>query len=255
MKMIKNTFLFLPGISELKEKNIWKNGINNWNDFLSANKIKGISTPKKEGYNYLIKEAKENLFADNINYFYTLLSLKHQWRLYDDLKENICFLDIETSDNNRDITIIGLFDGVETKMLVNGINLYRENFINAINNFSMIVTFNGTSFDIPKIEKYFSTKINIPHIDLRHVLSKLGHKGGLKAIEKDLGIKRRKEVSLFNGHNAIDAWKMWKSTGDRSYLELLIMYNEEDVINLKQLAEYAVPKLWEKTSKNTMRTI
>ena len=36
---------------------------------------------------------------------------------------------------------------------------------------------------------------------------------------------------------------MFLATRDPMYLEKLILYNKEDIVNLKTLAEYAVPRL------------
>ncbi len=244
--MIRNTFLFLPGMTERKERILWEQGIADWNQFLHADAVKGIVPKKKQLYNTLLSEAKQHLFEEDSAYFYHLLPLKYQWRLYDYFKERICFLDIETSDSNRDITVIGLFDGLNTGQLVKGINLSRESFIAAIKNYSLLVTFNGSSFDIPKLERYFSLKLNIPHIDLRHVLKKLKHEGGLKKIELDFGIQRAPELAMMNGHHAVDAWRMWIATGEQTYLDILLQYNEEDVVNLKQIADQSIVQLWEK---------
>jgi uncharacterized protein len=244
--MIKNTFLFLPGFSEAKEKNLWKQGIHTWNDFLNNLEIKGISHEKKRKYDEILEDAKKRLFLEDFSYFAQTLPLSQHWRLYDYLKEDAFYLDIETSDNNRNISVVGLFDGFETLMFVNGINFSRDKFTQTLAERNMVITFNGASFDIPKLEKYFSFKYEMPHIDLRHVCYKIGLKHGLKNIEKELGIERSEETHLLRGHNAVELWKMWKTTGDQYFLDLLIKYNEEDIINLKQVADYAIPRLWEK---------
>ena len=108
----------------------------------------------------------------------------------------------------------------------------------------MIVTFNGSSFDLPVINRYYPNTIpQIAHMDLRHVLAKVGYTGGLKSIEKQLGIKRAEVVRDVNGSDAVYFWNMYKATGQERYLELLVKYNEEDVVNLKPLADFAVEEL------------
>jgi len=55
----------------------------------------------------------------------------------------------------------------------------------------MIVTFNGTCFDVPFIKKIFpEINFNQIHIDLRYFLKRLGLSGGLKIIENEMNIKR-----------------------------------------------------------------
>ena len=71
--------------------------------------------------------------------------------------------------------------------------------------------------------------------------------GGLKQIEQELNIKRPDELELLRGHNAVELWKMWRVTADRHYLDLLLKYNQEDVINLRQIADYSVKELWSNT--------
>ncbi len=247
MFMIQQSFIFLPGMTLRKEALLWQRGINSWNDFLKAEHIPGIPEQTKQHCNLLLEEAKKRLFAEDAPYFWALLPHNQHWRLYDAFKERVCYLDIETTNNNQDITVISVFDDFDTHSLVKEKNLFRERIIELLQRFSLIITFNGATFDIPKIEKHFSLRMTTPHIDLRHVLKKIGHSGGLKDIEKELGILRREEVKVMRGHHASEAWKLWKTTGEAKFLELLLMYNEEDVVNLKQLAEYAIPKLWAKT--------
>ena len=47
------------------------------------------------------------------------------WRLYDFFKEDSVFLDIETSglSSYDNITVVGLFDGLNTKTMIRGVNL------------------------------------------------------------------------------------------------------------------------------------
>ena len=75
-------------------------------------------------------------------------------------------------------------------------------------------------------------------------------KGGLKEIEKKLGIKRNKIIENFYGGDAVRLWRMYKATGDDYYIKLLIEYNEDDIINLKKIAEYCVCKLKNNLLKN-----
>ena len=42
---------------------------------------------------------------------------------------------------------------------------------------------------------------------------------------------------------------MWNGSRDERYLKLWVEYNEEDVINLKQIADHAYIKLKEKVFK------
>ena len=59
--MIQNSFIFLPKVSHKKEQNIWKQCINNWDDFLNTKDIKSISKKAKAFYDMKIREAKQEL--------------------------------------------------------------------------------------------------------------------------------------------------------------------------------------------------
>ena len=65
-------------------------------------------------------------------------------------------------------------------------------------------------------------------------------KGGLKAGEKQLGIKRKsKIVSDLGSGQPYQLWRMFLCSKDRYYLNILIEYNLEDTINLQAIAKYA----------------
>ena len=117
--------------------------------------------------------------------------------------------------------------------------------------YKLMVTFNGSIFYVPFINKIYPGLLpNIPNFDIRSITSRLNLKGGLKEIEKKLGIKRNKIIEKFYGGDAVTLWRMYKATGDDYYLKLLIEYNEDDIINLKTIAEYCVEKLKNKFPKN-----
>jgi len=220
-----------------------------WDSFLNADSVKGISKPRKLYYDRKIKEARKELFSFNSTYFKNILPSTEYYRLYDFFKEETVFLDIETtglSPEYNHITIIGLFDGIETKTMIRGINLDIPALRKELEKYKLIVTFNGASFDIPFIKKQFPNLLpNIPNLDLRTTANKIGLTGGLKKIEKHLGIQRRKLVDDFSGGDALTLWKMYRATGNDFYLKLLVEYNEEDIINLKKLAEHCISKIKE----------
>jgi len=76
----------------------------------------------------------------------------------------------------------------------------------------------------------------------------VGLNGGLKEIEKKLEIIRSNEIveQMYSGDPAL-LHRMWRGSGDEDYLQLLVEYNEEDVINLKKIAEHTYDTLKNKT--------
>jgi len=242
--MITNSFIFLDKIGKTSERNIWNNNIHTWDEFVDARFIKTISAKRKIFYDLQLMKAKKNLKVNNVKFFQNFFPKQQHWRLFDQYKDEAVYLDIETSGYYGDITVLGMYDGKDTKMMVRGHNLDKELLKQELEKYKMIVTFNGSSFDLPVIKKYFNIDFPQIHVDLRHVCSQIGLTGGLKKIEKTLNISRADEVSDVTGMDAVYLWQQYKSTGDKKYLDKLIQYNEEDIVNLKPLAEYVIPQLW-----------
>ncbi|OYT32767.1 exonuclease [Candidatus Woesearchaeota archaeon] len=245
--MLEQSFIFLPKVGERTEKKIWSTGIKNWTDFITTKKIKGLTQARKEALEWNIKHAKKAKKEENIRYFHYYFPQKEHWRLWNEYKDEALFLDIETNGYYGGITVVGLYDRIETKSLVRGFNLHRRILQKEIAKYKMIVTFNGRSFDIPVLKKYFNIDFEMPHIDLRFVCQRLGYTGGLKKIEEKLGIKREKEIQGMTGEDAVTLWHLWRKTGDKEHLEKIVKYNEEDIVNLLPLAKQVIPLLWKKT--------
>lgn len=238
--MIEKSFVFLDGIGSKGEQRILEQ-VKDWNGFLKTDKVKGISKKAKLFFNRRIKEAQKELHNLNADYFVGKLPKKEMWRLYGWFKDSVLFLDIEI-DSYGQVILIGMSDGYDSKLMVKGVNMDKNIFLSELSKYKLLITFNGRSFDIPKIEKMFGIKISKAHIDLKPLCVNLGWKGGLKEVEKILGVKRPAHL---NG-NPVDLWRAFHASGDREYLDLLIAYNEEDVVNLKAVME----KVYSNLSKN-----
>jgi len=244
--MIRNCFLVLNGIGEQTQNRIRHSGIRSWNDFLNADKIKGISASRKLFYNRELIKASKKLFDSDAEYFASILPKTEHWMLYDFFKEDAVYLDIETDglDQTADITVVGLFDGYETKTMIKGINLDFVALGEELKKYKMIVTFNGTVFDLPFIKKRYPKVLpDVLQFDLRFACSRIGLRGGLKEIEKKLGIRRNKIIEKIYGGDALLLWRMYRGSGDEHYLKLLVEYNEDDTINLKKIAIHTYDEL------------
>jgi uncharacterized protein YprB with RNaseH-like and TPR domain len=132
----------------------------------------------------------------------------------------------------NEITTIALYDGESIKYYVQGQNL--DAFMDDIEQYNVIVTYNGKTFDVPFIEKYFGIRMGHAHIDLRYVLKSLGYSGGLKRCEKALGLDRG-DLDGVDGFFAVLLWQEFRQTGNIKALETLLAYNIEDVVNLETL--------------------
>ncbi|MBW2609026.1 MAG: ribonuclease H-like domain-containing protein [Deltaproteobacteria bacterium] len=233
--MLEHTFIHIQGIGPKTEQKIWRQGIHTWGQFLS-HKRPVISLTRDPMIRAQLETSLEN--RANIGFFSDRLSVSEQWRLFDEFKERVVYLDIETSGGYPgmdEITVIGLYDGQEVRTFVNGHNL--EGFEIEIASYKLIITFNGSSFDLPFIRRHFPG-ITLPpgHIDLRFFLKKLGYRGGLKTIEKEFGLERDSDIDGMDGFEAVRLWRAYQ-WGDQKALDLLIQYNTADIVNLKTLME------------------
>jgi uncharacterized protein len=235
--MIRKSFIFLEKIRNTKEQNIWKQAAD-WKQFLKRDNIKGISAQKKHYYNRLIKEAEVALFSRNYNYFIGKLPQKEMWRMYDFCRDECCFLDIEVNSQGK-IILVSISNYYDTNFFVKHVNLYRRNLEKELAKYKLVITFNGGAFDLPKLRKQLEVDVKMPHIDLKPLCVNLGLKGGLKEVEKILGLNRPSNLK----GNPVDLWKAFHASGDKEYLDLLIEYNREDSENLKGVMEYVYGQL------------
>jgi uncharacterized protein len=177
-------------------------------------------------------------------YFQKMLGQSEAWRAYPEFKGRCVFLDIETDggQSGSSITTIGLWDGREFRCLLKDQD--AGNFADIISHYSMIVTFFGTGFDLPVLQRAFrNLRLDQIHLDLCPMLRKLGYKGGLKRIEKEFGIQRSPETEGLTGLDAVRLWRRYRALGDERSLDRLIAYNREDCVNLEALADRAYEKL------------
>lgn len=242
--MLKNTFLHIPGIGERTERWLWQNNILCWDDYLEKYYRVRLSRKMHSTLSLFISFSSDALLRGDIRFFKKFLPENELWRLYPEFRKKIAFLDIETTGlggKSDYVTVVGVFDGEEVQFFIQGENM--QDFTKAIKKFSVIVTYNGKQFDLPFLKTAFKG-LDFPHahIDLRYLLKRLGYCGGLKTIEKKLGIKRGREVKNFTGYDAVVLWNRYLD-GDPEALRLLLDYNREDVVNLKYLMDFAYGKM------------
>ncbi len=234
--MISRSFLHIKSVGAGTERKLWNQGILCWQDILNVGMAssKMMRTIRDEIPNS-VRALKEN----DHSYFSESLPISEHWRLFKEFANQTAYIDIETTGLNpaiSEITTIALYDGKDIKHYVNGKNLY--DFVKDIRKYSVIVTFNGRSFDAPFIEKKLGGALRQTHIDLRFVLASLGYSGGLKACEKAFQLNRG-ETEGIDGLMAVYLWKEYKKSGKKSALDTLLAYNIEDVVNLEYLMHSA----------------
>ncbi|MCS7199420.1 MAG: ribonuclease H-like domain-containing protein [Caldimicrobium sp.] len=164
--------------------------------------------------------------------------------LYLKTPDQALFLDIETeglSKEKNGITLIGLYLRGQYRAFIQGIDL--EKALEYLTTTPIWITFGGENFDIPFIKKTFHEGVTpLVHLDLYHLSRLIGLRGGLKEIERTLGLRRQTEG--LNGYDAVKLWRKWKENGDYYALQRLIQYNQEDVVNLEVILNYIIRKLF-----------
>lgn len=234
--MIDRTFLHLPRTGATTEQKLWRSGIGNWNDFLSAGTVKGFSREKKTVADDVLHASKRALHRGESTFFMNLPSAQH-WRLYPSFADEAVFVDIETSWRG-DVTVLGVYDGKKVKQFVRGENLNARTVREHVDG-KILVTYNGASFDLPVLRRCFgqAAVARVPHFDTMHLARRLGYRGGLKALEISLGIRRPDAVAGMSGADALTLWELYRKTGDEEHLKTLLAYNEEDIVNLQHVAK------------------
>ncbi len=231
--MLSHTFSHIPGVGLKTEHLLWSAGLSSWETFLKMDDIPLSKSRIKQIENY-IEQSRLHLKNRNPNFFTQLLSSSEHWRVFSAFRDSIAYLDIETTGLNGydEITTIGLYDGKSLFHYIHGVNL--NNFMDDIQNYKLIVSYNGKTFDVPFIENYFQIKLKQAHIDLRYVLKSLGIAGGLKQCEKHLGLYRE-DLDGVDGYFAVLLWYDFARNRNKKALETLLAYNTEDVVNLETL--------------------
>ena len=167
--MLGRTFIHLPGVGSVTEREIWKSGISDWSEFLASDFLPNRIERRRPGLQSLVHESQERLEEGHARYFHDSLPGGERWRLYSDFRDNAAFLDIETTGLSPQfgyITMVGILDSQGYKAFVYDENL--EDLREALEQYDLVVTFNGAAFDLPYVEHHFGRIFkDMAHIDLR----------------------------------------------------------------------------------------
>ena len=239
--MLETCFVHLPGVGPGFVVKLALAGIVTWDDACSM--PLPCSGKKAAAFRAGVEESRARLAAGDICWFGDALPPAEQWRLFPYFRGSAAYVDIETTGlswSEGCITTVALYDGTAVRTYVRGRNL--EAFADDILDYRLLVTWNGRGFDAPILRR----SLNIPldkgamgHLDLLPVFRKLDLRGGLKRVEKTLGIDRD-ELDGVDGWFAVRLWREFERTRNERVLETLLAYNVADVLSLEYLAAYAV---------------
>ncbi|MFQ5808268.1 MAG: ribonuclease H-like domain-containing protein [Armatimonadota bacterium] len=244
LTLLERTFIHIPGIGAKTERRLWECGIQRWADFIAAApRGRDAGLPMSPGRAWLaaqqLAECEGCLRSGDHAHFAGALPGPEHWRAYDAFKGKAAYVDIETTGlgGRAHITVIGLYDGLRTRTYIAGENL--DEFPEDIAQYSLLVTYNGATFDLPFIQRAFpALRLDQLHVDLRYALARLGLTGGLKAVESRVGLARDERVAGLDGWDAVRLWREYQAGSEES-LETLVLYNTADIENLELLMEHA----------------
>lgn len=250
--MLQNSFLHIPGIGSETERDMWLSGIQSWDDADRFEKRFGASLGLRlqQKLDEYIPQSRQAIKDKNAGFFQRLSDRGEAWRVFPEFSDQCVYLDIETTGLSTvfdSVTVVGLYDGKRYDVFVQGNNL--DQLEAALKKYSVVVTFNGAGFDLRFLRLTFPG-ISLPpvHIDLRWVSRKLGHRGGLKEIEQQFGLKRKDSITNVNGYDATVLWAK-HLRGDKAAYDQLIEYNTADVVHLKALMEICYDRLSQQTAE------
>jgi uncharacterized protein YprB with RNaseH-like and TPR domain len=236
--MLLHTFRHLCGIGPARERSLWASGCLTWED-LAKSPVPAV-LPQK-----LQRTAMEQINSDlaafkrgDLRHLAARLAPKEHWRFYRHFRDKTAFLDIETTGMHPEssiVTVIGVHTQESgTRVFIDGMNLAE--FPEFIRDFDILVTFNGSSFDLPFLNTAFYD-LDLPwaHIDLRWLARSVGLSGGLKSVERQIGISRPQSVADVSGFDAVILWNRYHRDTDELALRKLVGYNLEDTVNLERL--------------------
>lgn len=242
--MLRRSFIHLPGVGRKREQAIWQAGIRDWEDFLARGEqclppaLFRMGRPVVRRSLAALGRGEAGL-AELAEMFPTA----EHWRLVTHYSR-LAFLDIETGGDPAEwggITVVGVYAGGGLRQYLAGRDLHQA--AHALAGYHGVVTFGGASFDLPVLRRVFGNLVLPPlHLDLYRLLRRLGLRGGLKRIERRLGISRPPEVEGLNGWDAVRLWREYMA-GRRGALELLLRYNACDARNLEPLLAHTLQAL------------
>ncbi len=235
--MLERTFVHIPKIGYLTERRLWELGVLGWPQACSCSAPpRGFSRHRWEEVQDYCEQSRQHLEAD--------LAARDHWRAWPDFKHRCAYLDIETTGLGywAEVTMVGVYDGSHVHTYIAGQNL--EQLAEDLQQYALLVTFNGATFDLPFLRRRFrDLPFDQLHIDLRYPLGRLGYSGGLKSIERRLGLQRDDDIAGLNGFDAVRLWEEYQAGSEES-LELLVKYNTADIENLETLMDLGYRQTW-----------
>ena len=239
---LEQSFVPVEGVGRTTERRLWEAGVTSWGAFARDLNVRGVGETTEDRIESFVAEAPEYLDRRDGRYFEERLPSGERFRLFETFRDEAACFDIETTGlepSRSVVTTLSVHRGGETTTLVRGDDLTGDRVAELLDA-PLLVSFNGRQFDIPFLEHEFDLDLSTAHLDLRYPCSSLGLSGGLKRVEREIGIER--ERPDLSGRDAIRLWREYER-GDERSLDTLVSYNRDDAVNLLALADEASARL------------
>lgn len=234
--VIEQTFHHAPGVGPVMEARIKERGYQTWQSVLQQPEALPLGPRTTASLLQALVHSQNALAQNDITYFIDRFSVKEQWRILAAYFDRISYFDIETSGLSYDayVTCIACYHQGQLQRFVHGENL--DDFLDLLDEVSLLVSFNGSSFDIPQLLRtWHIPEFPCAHIDLRWQCYHDQLTGGLKQVETELGIIRPQDLRGVDGADAVWLWLRWKQYADQAALERLLRYCAADVLSLQMV--------------------
>ena len=243
--LLRRSFQHLPGIGAAKEAKLRSEGLRDWDDLLSASTGQ-LDLFGKRGsvLGRAVLASEEALANEDVEFFKERLPRREYYRIAASFPDRCVFLDIESTGLSKyydQVTLVGWSTGSRYKVLIDPtdtLQLERD-----LSDLPILVTFNGTLFDLPFLASHFNTAWSaVTHVDLRYLAKRAGLTGGQKKIEGAIGFERESPLDGVSGAAAVGLWFDYKE-GDLSALRKLVSYNHADIEGMKFIFERVIERL------------
>lgn len=213
-------------------------GVRGWGDVLACGAPPpGFSPVVWERVKREASSCRDLLERQDLRTLCRCLRNSDHWRVLYEFWEIASYFDIETEGlgNDAGITVIVCLHRGQLHRFTRAEGL--DGFLELLDDVKLLVSFNGCGFDIPQVLRWFHVpELPCAHVDLRWVCFHQGWRGGLKRIERDLGLERPADLEGVGGDDAVRLWRRWEARSDEVALRLLVRYCSADVMALRLVA-------------------
>ena len=235
MTILDQSLCLLQGVSPETEIRLHKAGVvtceqlvKEADRYFSARHAQRI----RESYSEWLVARKSGL----VDWMVSHLPVGHRVRALKQFWDDALFYDIETDGTTSSscITCVSTYRAGRLRSFWRGHNLHE--FLSEWAEAKLLVSFNGKRFDTPITCKNFGLTRIAAQVDLMDETGHYGYRGGLKAIEKEMGFKREC-TDCVDGRGAVILWENYVKNRSKALLHRIIAYNRDDVMSLAVIAK------------------